>query len=212
MILFVTACSGSPPQISRISSQLLWVDDLLLGRKHESLSLHVVANDEDGFEDIELLHLISDETELYWTLDTESWTLTEAEQEQWIGSNRITMADLAPLPRGDYRLLLADLGGDMDEEIFTLETAAIKPESIPFPRAEIGGDRIVVEGIFDSYTLLVFTTADEFVKSVEIASEPGSIRGIKSGDSSIRRGFTFWVYVYWERRGGGLLVGPYSVE
>ena len=212
ILALMTACSGSPPRIARISSQLLYVNDLYSDRIYESLSFHIVAEDEDGFDDIELIHLISDEEELYWSLDAQTWLQSDVDSEHWIGTNRITMADLAPLPRGDYRVLLANLGGDMDEESFTLDIAPIKHASIPFPRAVVDTDAVSVEGVFLSYTLIVYTTADEYVKSVSVEDEPQPIRKIKSGDAGIRGGFTFYVYTYWERRGVGLLVGPYAVD
>lgn len=210
--LMVVACSGEPPSITRVATQLIVVEDLEAGTVGEELSVHIVPEDKDGLEDLEYLHVVSDPGELYWTMDSSSWTRTRGQNDEWLGSARLSMPPGEPFPRGEYRLLLYDLAGDSDEETFRLDMDVLDTASIPFPRARIADDKITLDGGFAWYTLLLYSTADTYVRSYPSQAAGVGVETIRKSDPLLRGGFRFWVYTYWSSRSVGLLSGPYAVD
>ena len=208
----LASCSGEPPVINRVSAQLLYVEDLEAGTVAEELSVHVVPEDEDGLDDLEYLHVISDGAELYWTLDSSTWTRTRSQNDEWLGTARLAMPAGAGFPRGEYRVLLYDLSGDSDEDRFRLDAPVLDPATISFPHASVASGRITLAGPFPWYTLLVYTTAGTYVRSWSSQAEGMAVQTIRASDSLLRSGFTVWVYAWWQARGVGLVSGPYAVE
>ncbi|GAH50406.1 unnamed protein product [marine sediment metagenome] len=111
-------CTGKPPEIMRVFRQINLINDREQNIIYQSLSLFVQASDPDGFEDIEEIYIINDSEELFWRIDSESWIKTDSGDEIWIGSNSICMPDGSPLLKGEYRILLQDIGGDTAEQSF----------------------------------------------------------------------------------------------
>ena len=212
LLLLLTCCAGKPPEIVRTSLQLLYVYDRDSGETAEELAVHIVADDEDGLDDLECLYLISDASELYWSLDSESWAEPKSGSDSWIGSARLAMPSGQPFPRGRYRVRLCDLSGDSAEAELALDIPPLDRDSLPFPRAQIAGGRIEIRGSFTEYTLLVYNTAGAYARSVGVRGEGTTIDAIKRSDATLRSGFSFWVYTYWSRSGVGLLIGPYYVD
>ncbi len=91
--------------------QVTLVDDRELDAHYTALSLFVRPDDPDGFDDLAELYLIDDQEELFWRLDPDTWQKSGS-GDSWIGSNGLVLPDGAPLPAGEYRLLLRDLAGN----------------------------------------------------------------------------------------------------
>jgi len=205
------ACSGNPPKVTRTSAQLLYVNDLEQGHVSEELAVHVVPEDKDGLDDLEYLHVISDKAELYWSLDSGTWSQLKSQNEDWIGSARLSMPANERFPRGEYRVMLYDLAGDSDEQRFTVDAELLEYGEVPFPQVTVTDRRITVTGTFGWYTILVYTSTGTFVKSFSTQSGL-DVENIKRADSALRAGFPFYVYAYWARRNVGVLAGPYPVD
>jgi hypothetical protein len=136
--LLLPACVGKPPEILRLQWQLVLVSDQELGREFITLSLFVRPNDPDGFDDLAELYLINDEQELFWKLPSDSWQKS-AGTEPWIGSNGVRLPDGSPLPAGEYRVLLRDVGGDSVEQSFRLPAVTGEQLRRLLPRVEMRG-------------------------------------------------------------------------
>jgi len=208
----LAACSGNPPHISRISAQLVYIDDVVAGRVSEELSLFIVPEDKDGLDDLEYVHVISDKAELYWSLDSSLWTQLKSQNDDWIGSARLAIPLNEHFPRGEYRVMLYDLSGDSDEQKFRLEANSVEPKDIPFPEATVAGGRITVKGPSEWYTLLIYKTSDAYARSYPVQARGIEVETIRRADPLLGAGFTFYVYTYWTDGSAGLLAGPYRVE
>ena len=130
-------CTPRPPELLRVEAEVRVVTDRLIDREYEQLSLFVEATDPDGFDDLDELLLLHDPSELYWSIERISWVATRG--GSWIGSAALTMADLGPMPRGVYRLLLYDSGGNRVEQ-----QLSIRSGSQPVERPDI---RLNDEGV-----------------------------------------------------------------
>ena len=122
----LSSCGGEPPELRAVE----WRLELrpAEGGAYESLSVFANLRDPDGIEDIEALWLVADGAELSWTIDDAKWLRRDEGGETWIGAAGLAMGDYGSLPRGDYRLVAADLAGRRAERRFTLEaTGALPP-------------------------------------------------------------------------------------
>jgi len=135
------SCGGEPPELRAVE----WRLELrpAEGGAYESLSVFANIRDSDGIEDIEALWLVADGAELSWTIDDAKWLRRDEGGETWMGAAGLAMGDYGSLPRGDYRLVAADLAGRRAERRFTLEaTGALPPlpscryEAPPAPKAQ----------------------------------------------------------------------------
>ena len=135
------SCGGEPPELRAVE----WRLELrpAEGGAYESLSVFANIRDSDGIEDIEALWLVADGAELSWTIDDAKWLRRDEGGEAAMGAAGLAMSDYGSLPRGDYRLVAADLAGRRAERRFTLEaTGALPPlpscryEAPPAPKAQ----------------------------------------------------------------------------
>lgn len=115
VLALLSACSAAPPDLVRIDARLEHVHDLDRDLWYEQIVLFALVRDQDGFGDIEQLYLLHDDEQLYWRLDGESWIDQRLSGEDWIGTAGLVMASGLPLPRGSYRVVVLDAGGQQDE-------------------------------------------------------------------------------------------------
>jgi hypothetical protein len=121
LLAVLSACAPRPPEILRIESELRLVTDRVMDREYEQLSLFLEAEDPDGFEDLDEVLLLHDQSGLYWRIDRNSWAVTRG--EGWFGSAGLTMPLFTPFPRGVYRLRLYDAGGHSEEVSVSIDAA-----------------------------------------------------------------------------------------
>lgn len=110
------ACSGADPVIYKIESQLQVYWQYPAENFQERLLVQVLADDDDGFDEIYEIYIIHDESEYYWRATKNEWDLVEEEGNQWIILNNIISAQFQNLPRGEYRVVLIDFSGYRDEQ------------------------------------------------------------------------------------------------
>jgi hypothetical protein len=93
----------------------------------ERFSFFILPEDEDGLEDLEELRLYHDQEGLAWSLTRADWISHEAEGKTWIGSRAIAMVDDGVLPRGLFRAVLLDRGGERSDRLFSFDAPAAPP-------------------------------------------------------------------------------------
>jgi hypothetical protein len=108
----------------------------------ERYSFFVIPEDEDGLEDLDRLELCYDREGLIWSLSSEDWISLQYEEQTWIGSRSIAMIDGETLPRGQFRAVLVDKGGDRSERLFAFDAPAEARFSFPFCVISEGSYRI----------------------------------------------------------------------
>lgn len=124
--ILLFSCSGADPVVYKLETTLqVWWH--YPHKYQERLLVQILADDDDGFDEIYEVYVINDESEVYWRSNQDEWDLVESEGNTWIVLNNIVTDDGSNIPRGEYRVVLLDLSGYRDERIFVLD---IPDESI----------------------------------------------------------------------------------
>jgi len=165
----LTGCGGAPPEILFADAQLFLVNDRDTGEVHESLRLFIAVNDDDGVEDLSVVFVVHDESELYWQASAEEWVTLEQDRDSWIG-----LPDLRPVagrsfPRGRYRLILEDRSLQEVEGSFGVTAPVLDPASVEFPLLrKTGSDfEISADG---TVVIRVYTRSGKLVLSREVSA------------------------------------------
>lgn len=174
MVLIFVSCSRATPQIQNYTLKLVY-NETEAGIQ-ETLSLFVLAQDEDGTEDLDSLYLINDEQQLYWTLTASDWLSVNKDNQLWVGSHNISMIDGRSFPRGMYRLILTDKGGDRSEKSIGLDASL--QSRYPFPLLRIQGDTFQISSGYPKNTLLCYDSGGAMVKSIPLTNLSGNLKGL----------------------------------
>ena len=207
----MSSCAGKPPEILRVLWQVTLVDDRELDAHYTALSLFIRPNDPDGLDDLAELYLINDQEQLFWRLDPDTWQKSGS-GDSWIGSNGLVLPDGAPLPAGEYRLLLRDLGGDSAEQ--TLELPAVGQAELErlLPRVEVRAGEIRVQGRGMARQLWLYDAKGVYLTIRPLAGNSQSIADLLADHPQLAGGFRFKLYTASGRPSIGALSGPYFWE
>ena len=133
--LLAVSCSGADPVIYTFNWALQALrEPTQTNTNPEKLLIQVLADDDDGFEEIYELYIINDEAGLYWRITSDEWTIFSIDNRDWIGINTFYNHDYRSLPRGKYRLLIRDLSGYEDEKTFVVQEESTKYNDIELPK------------------------------------------------------------------------------
>lgn len=177
LLALAGACSQAVPIINTATLRVVYreLDDTL----RETLSVQVLASDEDGFADLDELYLIHDASQLYWKLTAEDWLYIEESNQDWIGSNFLRMPDGQIFPRGLYRVLLIDKAGDRVERELALD-ADIAPRR-SFPRLALSGSAYEVFSEYPRNSLACYNESGALIKMINLIKKQGSIDELRLG-------------------------------
>jgi hypothetical protein len=206
---FLFSCSGKPPQVHAISFQLsLFSSDVGTDGKgssppYEKLSVFAQTTDEDGLKNLDSLYIINDGAGLYWKLTPATWIEKEQSGDTWIGTNGIRMADFSPLPRGGYRFLILDKGGQRDEREFKL--AAGSPITAAMPGFVLSGESITIRSPYERTVLYVLDRAENPIKTVPVLSGSFPLSSVIQGEE-LNRAYAFLLAAFDAKGNVGLLI------
>ena len=211
LALLFAACTGKPPVLSRVMGRVIYVHDSASNRTGETLGVYLVASDPDGSENLSAFYVINDEAELFWKVDSSTWTTATAEGESWIGTSSLAMPTGTSVPAGEYRVVLQSKDGATVEDTFTVTAREVTAEEAKYPTAAVESGRIKVTGVSGPYEVWVYGKDGKFAGSFSSAgpSSPVTVASIAASSPSLVSGFTFRVYVWNAQAGYGLLAGPW---
>ncbi|OHE65120.1 MAG: hypothetical protein A2Y36_18845, partial [Treponema sp. GWA1_62_8] len=176
-----SACSQAVPSIQFATLRLVYRPSSSEGS--ERLSFFVLATDDDGFVDLEELYLVNDRSQLYWKLTADDWLVAERSGQTWVGSHSISMSDGGAFPRGVYRALLVDKGGDRAERSLTMD-APVRA-SRPFPTLNVADGAYRVQSDYPKNLLVAYDASGAAVRNVPLKTKDGKLADLALG-SSIR--------------------------
>ncbi|GHU81906.1 hypothetical protein FACS189468_5360 [Spirochaetia bacterium] len=162
------ACSQAEPTIAFGIINLVYYQDG--ARPQERFSFFVLPEDDDGIEDLDELYLYHDGEGLCWRLSSGDWVSQVLEGKTWIGSRSIAMPDNSALPRGQYRAVLVDKGGERSERLFAFDAPS---QARPFPSLTIteAGYRIVSS--YPDRRLLAYDAEGNYLSTVQADKAEG---------------------------------------
>jgi len=177
VVFFVVAavlfggCSRTEPKIAFGFIELVYYQDR--DRPLERFSFFVLAEDEDGLENLADLYLYHDREQLRWHITSEDWISHIQDGKTWIGTRSIAIGDDETLPRGQYRAVLINKGGEKSERNFSFDA----PENPvhPFPTLEIRAGNYTISSAYPENSLVFYDEQGNFLNTAGIAGQSGSL-------------------------------------
>ncbi len=214
VLLLFHSCASKPPQILQLTWNIYAYRDRINSVSYEALSLFLNLNDPDGIDDIEKIYLINDTKELFWKLDDTNWIKKKVGSATWIGSNKIVTTDRNMFPRGNYRIMVYDLGGNSAETSLSVDTPIIKIARIIFPTATIKGTMITLNERGNRVTgpQIWIYQDKKFIMSYPFKNRKIQVESLIKNKQLLANGFEFELYSYSPRYKIHLLTGPFYFE
>jgi hypothetical protein len=170
-VFFPLACSRAEPVITFGFIQLVYYQDR--SKPQERFSFFILPEDEDGLENLEDLYLYHDREQLRWHLQSDDWISYTYEGKTWIGSRSIAISEDEFLPRGQYRAVLVNKGGEKTERNFSFD--APEDPRFPFPTLEINGRRYTVNSSYPANHLVFYDEAGNYIRTTRLPGLSGSL-------------------------------------
>lgn len=210
-LLLLAGCSGKPPVLSRVFGRVIYVHDSASNTNTETLGVYLVASDPDGMENLSAFYVINDDAELFWKVDSGSWVTSPAEGETWIGTASLAMPGTAPIPAGQYRVVLQAKGSATVEDTFTVPSRTVSAAGAKYPTAVVENGSIKVSGVTSGYEVWVYGKDGKFAGTFfpAGASKALSVQDLAASSPALLGGFTFRVFAWNRAAGYGVLSGSY---
>jgi len=171
LAILLAACSKSEPVITFGFIELIYYQDA--EKPMERFSFFIIPEDEDGIENLEELFLYHDRAQLRWHITSEDWVSYEHEGKTWIGTRSIAIGEDERLPRGQFRAVLVNKGGEQSERNFAFD--APEEPRFPFPTLQISGGRYTVDSQYPTNRLLCYDEKGNYVHTANLTSLSGSV-------------------------------------
>jgi hypothetical protein len=143
----------------------------------ERYSFFILPEDDDGFENLDELYLYHDREGLRWYFNSNDWISFEEEGKTWIGSRNIAMSDDGPMPRGQFRAVLINKGGESTERRFTFDGPEIPPH--PFPVLSVGEGTYHIDSQYPVNRLLCYDQQGKVAQTINVTEREGNIRNLR---------------------------------
>jgi hypothetical protein len=180
---FFASCSRTSPKISFGTLRLVYHNSGEGDAAEERFSFFVLPDDDDGLEDIADLYLYHDREGLVWHITSDEWLSLDIEGKTWIGSRQIVMIDGEGLPRGQFRAVLVDKGGERSERNFAFD--APEDPRYPFPYFFVEQGRYRLESEYPAHYLVCYDAEGNYIMTQALENPEGFIAelGLPSGIS-----------------------------
>ncbi|MDR0718875.1 MAG: hypothetical protein LBF78_04505 [Treponema sp.] len=172
--LAFAACSRSEPRIEFGSMELVYYPGEIM--PEERYSFFIIPDDDDGIENLDELYLYHDREGLRWQINAVDWVRLELENKVWIGTRSIAMRDNESLPRGQYRAVLVNKGGERTERQFTFDAPETPRYPYPFFSASDGIYRI--DSQYPQNSFICYNQEGAFVQVSHIPNPSGNINDL----------------------------------
>jgi hypothetical protein len=171
LFLLFFSCSRSEPKITFGFLELVYYQGE--SKPLERFSFFIIPDDEDGIENLEELYLYHDREQLRWLIKSGDWVTFEREGTSWIGSRGISAQNDGSLPRGQYRAVLVNKGGESTERNFSFDA----PEEIPFPfpSLQIADGRYAVSSSWPVNRLVCYDGEGNYVSTINLNGLSGAL-------------------------------------
>ena len=169
------SCSRAEPEILFGFIELVYYPGRT--KPEERFSFFILPEDDDGIENLAELTLYHDREGLRWTFTSDDWIMYEEDGKAWIGSRNIAMADDIALPRGQFRAVLENKGGESTERRFTFDGPESSP--YPFPSLTVGDGTYRIESQYPVNRFIGYDQQGAAVQTVVIPRNEGNIRDLR---------------------------------
>jgi hypothetical protein len=174
LLLAFFSCSRNEPRIIYSYLGKVYYADSPAPEKR--YSFFVLCEEDDGAENLSELRLYNDREGLRWVLTPEDWVQHTEDGQLWIGSRHIVMYADSPLPRGQYRVVLINRGGERTERTFAVDIPDDSPH--PFPTFRVSAGEYHLESRYPINRLLCYDESGNLVQIVALSASEGAVGSI----------------------------------
>jgi len=178
VLVTVFSCSRAQPEIAFGFIQLVLYQGETGPR--EQFSFFIIPEDEDGIENLEELYLYHDREQLRWHIKNDEWITYAQDEKTWIGTRSISVRE-GRLPRGVYRAVLVNKGGEKGERNFTYDGEV----RYPFPEITVVDGIYTINSEWPVNRLVCYDRAGNYSNTVELSSLSGSVSQLNLSSSVI---------------------------
>lgn len=144
---------------------------------YERFSFFVIADDNDGVENLADLYLYHEREGLRWHFSDKDWTTILQDNHTWIGSRNIAPLDDESLPRGQYRAVLVNKAGEQAERTFTFDPPE-KPR-YSFPSLSIADGNYAINSKYPANFFIGYDDQANAIQIVKIDKLEGLLANLK---------------------------------
>jgi hypothetical protein len=187
-LLPLYSCSRSAPRIPYGALELVYYQAQGALNVEERFSFFIIAEDDDGIENLETLSLYHDLDGLHWDLSFEDWVRLDDQGKTWIGSRAITMPDNAPLPRGQYRAVLTNKGGERTSRFLAFDEPDAPRHR--FPVFSISEGNYSITSTYPEHFFICYDSTGQVVKTTPVENMGATVASL--GLASNIRALALW--------------------
>ena len=175
LIPLICSCSKAEPAIlyGFIESVYYQGKD----KPEERFSFFILPEDDDGTENLSELYIYHDRESLRWLIKSEDWIQHEEDGKTWVGTRAIAMFEDLPLPRGQYRAVLVNKGGEQTERYFTFDSPEEPPH--PFPFLSINNGVYRIDSEYPVNQLICYDQQGNTVQTLGLTQIQGNLRDLR---------------------------------
>jgi hypothetical protein len=166
------SCTKTAPQINYGYIQLVLYQDK--DGPQEYFSFFIMPEDEDGIDNLDELYLYHDREQLRWNIKSDEWQLYTQDEKDWIGTRSFTNIE-GGLPRGLFRAVLVNKGGESVERSFTYDGNV----RYAFPEIDISGGVYNVSSQWPVNSLVCYDNAGSYLNTVALTLKTGVISNLR---------------------------------
>jgi len=168
ILTFAISCSRSKPEISfGFMTLILYQAE---PEPVERFSFFIIPEDEDGIENLDELYIYHDREQLRWKIKSDEWIRHSHEGKEWIGTRSLSVQE-GSLPRGVFRAVLVNKGGESSERSFTFDGNV----RYDFPEFTIIDGLYALKSDWPSNRLVCYDRSGNYIMTVNLPSRSGSI-------------------------------------
>ncbi|MDR0314221.1 MAG: hypothetical protein LBI14_11575 [Treponema sp.] len=169
-LLLLFSCSRTEPRIPFGFIEMVYYPGET--RPVERFSFFVIAEDDDGMDNLDELRLYHDRDGLEWIINSQDWVHHEEDGRHWIGSRAIAMTGDRTLPRGQYRAVLFNKGGEKTERSFTFD--APEYQRLPYPSFRLEGGNYSIDSRYPLNSFIVYDQQGNVLRTIPVSNTEGS--------------------------------------
>ncbi|MCL2067882.1 MAG: hypothetical protein FWG99_10500 [Treponema sp.] len=164
-----SSCSRAKPEITYGFIELVYYEGDT--KPLERFSFFIIPNDEDGIENLGELYLYHDREQLRWHIKSEDWVSYAQDETIWIGTRSIAIQDNESLPRGQFRAVLVNKGGESTERNFSFDGNM----RFPFPTLDISGGRYIIDSRWPNNHLIYYDAEGNYISTATVRVLSGAV-------------------------------------
>jgi hypothetical protein len=170
-VFVAVSCSRTEPKIAFGFIEMVYYQEK--DKPQERFSFFIIPEDEEGIENLADLYLYHDREQLRWHIKSEDWISYVQDGKTWIGTRSIAIGDDERLPRGQYRAVLVNKGGEKSERNFSFD--APEEPRFPFPSLELNAGQYTVNSMYPANRLVCYDEQGKYIYTANLTNLSGQI-------------------------------------